>query len=107
MTSIPNQHSNGVIDFDTITDGDVGQYVCRGQNRVGFTEEILSIELLDRGSPPSIQISPRPVDGRLQIPLHSYQPIECLNQDTTTSVDITWRRVDAVRMIFFSSMISQ
>lgn len=105
MTTISNQHSNGILDFETVTDADVGQYVCRGQNRVGFTEEIVIIELLGRGSPPTILISPRPVDGRLQIPLHSSQSIECLNQDPTTSADITWRRVDAVCIkVFFSSL---
>lgn len=102
MTNVLNQHSNGFLDFESVTDADSGEYVCRGQNRVGFTEENVIIELINRGSLPSIVISPKPVDGRLQIPLHSYQTIECLNQDPSTSVDITWRRADAVRTILFS-----
>lgn len=102
LSNVPNQHSNGLLDFESVTEADSGEYICRGQNRVGFSEENVIIELIDRGSPPSIDISPKSVDGRLQIPLHSYQTIECLNQDPTTSVDITWRRADTVRPIFFS-----
>lgn len=43
---LPNQHSNGILDFDSVSDSDTGQYVCHGENRVGFTEEIVTLELL-------------------------------------------------------------
>lgn len=47
-TVLTNQHSNGVLDFSSVSDVDLGRYVCRGQNRVGFTEEMLIIEYLGR-----------------------------------------------------------
>lgn len=43
---LSNQHSNGILDFDSVSDSDVGEYVCRGQNRVGFTEENVILEFL-------------------------------------------------------------
>jgi hypothetical protein len=49
-----------------------------------------------KGSLPSIIIAPKMRNGYLQIPSHSIQTIECLNQDNTSSVDITWRRTDSV-----------
>lgn len=96
LTTLPNQHSNGFLYWESISEADVGQYICHGQNRVGYTEEIVTLELIETGSPPSIIISPKAINGRLQIPLHSYQTIECLNQDPTISTDITWRRADMV-----------
>ncbi|CAF3609191.1 unnamed protein product [Adineta steineri] len=90
-----SRHVNGILEFDSISDLDVGQYVCRGRNRVGFTEEIVTVEFIETKSPPSIVIAPKLHNGYLQVPLHSTQTIECLNQDNTSSVDITWRRVDA------------
>lgn len=87
--------------MESISEIDVGQYICRGENRAGFTEEIVILELIETGSPPSIIISPKTINGRLQIPLHSYQTIECLNQDPTISADITWRRADMVCILFF------
>jgi len=65
----------------------------------------VTLELIETGSPPSIIISPKAINGRLQIPLHSYQTIECLNQDPTISTDITWRRADMV-CIFISHRMS-
>jgi hypothetical protein len=67
---------------------------------VGFTEEIVTIELITRRSPPSIIITPKATNGYLQVPLHSIQTIECLNQDSATSADITWRRSDTVCQFF-------
>ena len=43
---LPNQHSNGLLDFNSISDSDIGQYVCHGENRVGFTEDIATIEFI-------------------------------------------------------------
>ncbi len=40
-----NQHSNGILDFDSISELDSGQYICQGRNRVGLTEEIVTVEL--------------------------------------------------------------
>ncbi len=98
---LPNQHSNGLLDLESISESDVGQYICRGENRGAFTEEIVTLALIERGSPPSIVISPETTNGHLKIPRHSYQTIECLNQDPTVSADITWRRADMVRLFFF------
>jgi len=94
--SVSNQHSNGILEFDSISESDIGEYVCRGQNRVAFEEEIITLELTERNSPPSIVITPRSVDGNLQIALHSTQMIECLNQNPTTALDISWSRTDSV-----------
>ncbi|CAM4742403.1 unnamed protein product [Rotaria magnacalcarata] len=92
LTILPNQHSNGILDFDSVSDSDIGQYVCRSQNQVDVTEEIVTIEFT--GSPPSIIILPKVTNGYLPIPYHAVQSIECLNQDHHTPVDITWRRAD-------------
>ncbi|CAF3522929.1 unnamed protein product [Rotaria socialis] len=92
LTILPNQHSNGILDFDSVSDSDIGQYVCRGQNQVDATEEIVTIEFT--GSPPSIIILPKVTNGYLQIPYRSVQSIECLNQDHHTPVDISWRLAD-------------
>ena len=45
LTILPNQHSNGILDFYAISESDIGQYVCRGQNQIGLTEETVTIEL--------------------------------------------------------------
>ena len=99
-----NQHSNGLLDLESISETDAGQYICRGENRGVFAEEIVTLELIERGSPPSIVILPNTANGRLQIPRHSYQTIECLNQDPSSYADITWRRADMVRSCFFFSI---
>ncbi len=46
LLTLSNQHSNGILDFDSISDSDIGQYVCHGENRVGSTEEIVTLELI-------------------------------------------------------------
>ncbi|CAF1237105.1 unnamed protein product [Adineta ricciae] len=92
LITLLNQHSNGILDFDSISESDIGHYVCRGRNRVGYTEEPVTIEI--SGPPPSIDIAPKMHNGYLQVPFQSRQTIACLNQDKNTSVDITWRRAD-------------
>ena len=115
---LANQHSNGILDFDTISYSDAGQYVCRGQNQRAFSEEILTLEILGTsliqpislvdffptriGTVPSIAILPKTIDNYLEIPLYSTQPIECVNMDPSVPVDITWRRTDTVRLLLFS-----
>ncbi|UJR25590.1 hypothetical protein I4U23_006934 [Adineta vaga] len=94
LITLLNQHSNGILDFDSISESDIGQYICRGRNRVGYTEETVTIEIA--GSPPSIDIAPKMHNGYLQVPFQSRQTIACLNQDNHTAVDITWRRADII-----------
>jgi hypothetical protein len=48
LITLPNQYSNGILDFHAISDTDIGQYVCRGQNRGDFTEEIVTLEYSGR-----------------------------------------------------------
>ncbi len=45
LITLLNQHSNGILDFDSISELDNGQYICQGRNRVGLTEEIVTVEL--------------------------------------------------------------
>jgi hypothetical protein len=47
-------------------------------------------------SPPAIQIKHITNDELLQVPLYSTQAIECISENPNISIDVTWRRVDAV-----------
>jgi hypothetical protein len=42
---LPNQHSNGILEFESISESDIGEYICHGENRVSFSEEIVIIEV--------------------------------------------------------------
>lgn len=46
LVTLLNQHSNGILDFDSISELDIGEYVCQGRNRIGITEEIVTIEFI-------------------------------------------------------------
>ena len=48
LTRLPNQHSNGILEFSSLSVTDSGQYLCRGKDRRGFTEEIVTLELIGR-----------------------------------------------------------
>lgn len=55
LIRLPNQHSNGILDFASLSFSDSGQYLCRGQNRRGFTEEVVTLELI--GMPRYLSLS--------------------------------------------------
>lgn len=64
---------------------------------VNLSRVIDGLRLFELGVPPSITITPEIHYNHLQVALYSAQAIECLNDDPTSPVDITWRRSDTVR----------